>query len=300
MKNKIISNSHSELPFKKDGANLFLEIMSTISVFLFTITLSGFFMINSLVTSWDKGIVNGFTVQVMEDEKASGEPSEVRLNKVVNFFEQVENVQKVRVISDKKVAKLMRPWLGDNIDISVLPMPELIEVRVKDSSSFDFDKVAKELSKIAPYTSINAHQIWLNKLIIFAKSVKMLALSVLFLVFMICSFSIFYATKTSLGIHQNVFEILHIMGATDDYVAKQYARRGFFIGLVSGIIGVLVAACALWIISDVSADLKGGIFDKAALGYTDVLYIMTIPMITAMISMFTSYYTVRKTLGKIM
>ena len=74
MKNKIISNSHSELPFKKDGANLFLEIMSTISVFLFTITLSGFFMINSLVTSWDKGIVNGFTVQVMEDEKASGEP----------------------------------------------------------------------------------------------------------------------------------------------------------------------------------------------------------------------------------
>ena len=90
------------------------------------------------------------------------------------------------------------------------------------------------------------------------------------------------------------------MGATDDYVAKQYARRGFFIGLVSGIIGVLVAACALWIISDVSADLKGGIFDKAALGYTDVLYIMTIPMITAMISMFTSYYTVRKTLGKIM
>ena len=300
MKNKIIYNSRAELPFKKDGANLFLEIISIISVFLFTITLAGFFMINSLVNSWDKGIVNGFTVQVTDEKTTDETQADVRLNKVINFFEQIENVEKVRLVSDKKIAKLMRPWLGDSVDVSVLPMPKLIEVKVKANSSFNFDKVAKDLSKVAPYTSINAHQVWLNKLIVFAKSVKALAFSILLLVLIICSFSIFYATKTSLGIHQNIIEILHIMGATDDYIAKQYARRGFFIGFVSGLIGVLAGGAVLWFMADVAAGLKGGIFDKASLDTVSVMYILTLPMITALISMFTSYYTVRKTLGKIM
>lgn len=301
MKNKIKTNSHSELPFNKDGANVFLEIMSTISVFLFTITLAGFFMINSLVSTWDKGIVNGVTVQVMPDENnLDADELNARINKVVNFFENLKGVDKVRIVSDKQVSKLMSPWLGNNVDIQALPMPKLIDVRLTDYSASDFDAIAKELYQVAPYTSINVHQVWLNKLIAFAKSVKLLALSVLILVLSICSFSIFYATKTSLGIHRDIIEILHIMGATDDYIAKQYARRGFFIGLLSGVVGVALSFVAFWFIAGVASGLKGGILDKASLDFVSILYICSIPMWTAMISMCTSYYTVRKTLGKIM
>lgn len=301
MKNKISTKSHAELPFKKDGANLFLEIMSTISVFLFTITLAGFFMINSLVSNWDKGIVNGFTVQVMPNEKVSdADELNLRVNKVVNFFENSQGVEKVKIITDIHVAKLMAPWLGSNIDITSLPMPKLVDVRVSKDFKTDFDVIAKELYKIAPYTSVNAHQVWLNKLIAFAQSVKLLALCILLLVLSISAFSIFYATKTSLGIHRNIIEILHIMGATDDYIAKQYARRGFFIGLLSGVVGVVLSSISLWSIAEVASGLKGGIFDKASLDFISILYICSIPMWTAFISMSTAYYTVKKTLGKIL
>ncbi len=299
MQSNISSVAHSEIPLKSDSANLFLEIMSVIAVFLFTITLSGFFMVNSLVANWDKGIVNGFTVQVMIEGRVNNE-NDLRVNKVLSFFENLSEVEKVSVVSDKHIIKLMKPWLGDNIEIADLPMPKLIDVRLKDSSIQNFDKIAKDLHKVAPYSSINSHQIWLHKLIIFAKSVKMLALSILLMVLFICLFSVFYATKTSLGIYQNIIEILHIMGATDNYIAKQYARRGFFIGLISGIVGVVLAIFSLWLISNMGAPLKGGIFDKLTLAVSAKLYICSIPMVTALISMYTSYITVKKVLGKIM
>ena len=165
MKNKIIKHIHSELPFKKDGANLFLEIITTISVFLFTITLSGFFMVSSLVDSWDKGIVNGWTVQVKPDD--TDEKTELRLNKVINFFENRSEIEYVKVVNDKQMHKLMAPWLGNSVDLSVLPIPKLIDVRTKKGSNVDFDKIAQELAETASYTTINSHQAWLKKLINF-------------------------------------------------------------------------------------------------------------------------------------
>ena len=298
MKSKISKHFHSELPLKKDGANLFLEIVTTISVFLFTITLAGFFMVSSLVHSWDKGIVNGWTVQIMPADNI--EETDLRVNKVINFFEKHTAIEKVRIISDKQINKLMAPWLGSDVDITSLPIPKLIDVRAKSSVEINFDKIAQDLSETAPYTTINSHQVWLKKLINFAQSVKILASAILLTVLTISAFSIFYATKTSLGIHQNIIEILHIMGATDDYIAKQYARRSFFIGLLSGLVGVCLGALGLWFVSGFAANLKGGIFDKASLDIYAMLCIASIPIITALISMITAYGTVRKTLGKIM
>ena len=298
MKNKTIV-THSELPLEKDGANLFLKIISTISVFLFTITLTGYCMINSLVDSWDKDIVDGFTVQVIPDETDANQ-TDIRLNKVVNFLENIDGVEKVRVINDKQVNNLLKPWLGNNVDILSLPMPKLIDVRLKKGADTNFDKISEELKQLDSNTLSNSHQIWLNRLLNFAKSIKMVAVGVLFIVLISCSFSIFYATKTSLGIHKNIIEILHIMGATDDYIAKQYAKRSFFIGLISGAIGVVLGACALFFISNYASQIPSGILDKASLDLKSYFSIATIVMFTAIMSMITAYYTVRRTLGKIL
>ncbi|MBQ8870871.1 MAG: FtsX-like permease family protein [Alphaproteobacteria bacterium] len=299
MNNKVKKHNHSELPLEKDGADLFLKIISTISVFLFTITLTGYFMVNSLVNNWDKSIVDGFTIQVMPDEKDVTQ-TELRVNKVIVFFESLEEIEKVRLVGEKQIHKLMKPWLGDNVELSDLPMPKLVDVRLKKGFKSDFSKIAANLAEIAPYTSVNSHQVWLNKLLNFAKSIKILTCGILILVFLSCTFSIFYATKTSLGIHKNIIEILHVMGATDDYIAKQYARRSFFIGLFSGIIGVFIAALALTFIQSFASELKGGIFDKASLNFGAYISIASIVMFNALILMLTAYYTVKRTLGKIM
>lgn len=69
----------------------------------------------------------------------------------------------------------------------------------------------------------------------------MLALSVLALVIGITSGAIFYSTQTSLGLHKDIIEILHLLGAKDTYIAQQYAAKTAVLGFWGGLIGVVFA-----------------------------------------------------------
>lgn len=48
-----------------DSSNLFLQIMISIAVFLFGVTLAGVLSINSMLAAWNESILGSLTVQIM-------------------------------------------------------------------------------------------------------------------------------------------------------------------------------------------------------------------------------------------
>lgn len=301
MKTKIQIVHKAELPLNEDKANFFLQISTAISVFLFSIALAAYFMTSSMINSWNKSIVDGLTVQIMPaSEDLSEEDDLLRTNKVISFFEGLEGVSKVKKVSDEQIQKLMEPWLGKNADIDSLPMPKLLNVRLKDGKTFDFAKTADSLKEFAPYASIDNHGLWLKKLIKSAGSLKLLSLFVLALVLSAAVFSLFYAVETSLKVHQNIVEILHIMGATDSYVAKQYALRGLKVGFVASLGGMLLGLLALFVISHLSSGLQTGLIGAASLSAMHWLVIVSLPIWAALLSMMMSFWSVKRVLRKMM
>lgn len=301
MKNKIMLNPHSELPLKDDSSNLFLKIMIAVAVFLFTMTLTAQMLIDKATVSWGRDISGSFTVQIKPgSDSLDTKEEQLRLNKVIHYFEQNQAVESVTLISDKQMQRLMSPWLGKNLDLSILPLPKLLDVRLKDGQMPDFEAINQELNKEMPYTSIDNHRIWLTRLLSFADTLSFLALTVLSMVLISSAFSIFYATQTSLGLHRQIIEILHIIGATDDYIARQYAHRSLFMGLVAGIIGLAAAILALQLLRHAAGGLDAGILAVPSLTVYDWLIISSLPLWAAVLSMATAYWTVKRVLGKIM
>ena len=300
MKNSVMLNRHAELPLNKDKANLFLEIMMAITVFLFAVALSGYFLVDTVVNKWNQNIAGSLTVQIMPSEtELTEDEANLRLNKVITFFYNFPNVSKVVLVSEQQMQQLMSPWLGADTDITDLPMPKLLDVYL-ENENFDYEKTAAELKELAPYASIDDHRIWLHRLLELAASVKTVAVSVLLMILAVCVLSIFYATCTSLGIYKDIIAILHIMGAQDGYIAKQYARRGFVIGLFSGVVGLLLALLSFRFLAYMSADMEQGLIGNLSLTAANWLALCSLPPITACISMATAYYAVTKTLRKIM
>jgi len=293
--------SSSELPLKNDKANFFLEISTTVSVFLFTITLAAYFMISSMINSWNKSIIDGLTVQIMPSlELLDQNEEQMRINKVVLFFEGLDGVEKVKLISDRQIKKLMAPWLGTNANIESLPLPKLLSVNLQNGQQFDYQKVSEDLKEIAPYASIDNHTLWLKKLIKSASSLKALSLFVLVLVLSASVFSIFYAVETSLKVHQSIVEILHIMGATDSYIAKQYATRGFKVAFLSSTCGMILSVLALFMISHLSSGLETGLIGAASLNGYHWCTLVSLPIWAAVMSMEMSFFCVKQTLRKMM
>ncbi len=291
-----------ELPLNNDSSSVFLQIMISISVFIFAITLAGVLSINSMLRNWNDSILGSLTVQIMpindsDRDKAAADTLENQ-KKAIEYLESVAEIEKVTPLSDEQLQKLIQPWLGDGIEIGNLPVPRLIDVRIKKGETLDFGVLAENLAQVSPQASVDNHKLWLNKLIRFADGLKMLALSILFLVILVTSGAIFYSTQTSLGLHHYIIEILHTMGAKDAYIAQQYARRTGWLALVGGVIGVALSIPTIFLIASLAEQIEGGIISGAHLSAESWITILILPLFAVMIAMFTAYYTVKRTLEK--
>ncbi len=300
---KIIAR-RQELPLKGENTTLFLQIMISIALFIFAITLSGVLAINSMLANWNESILGSLTVQIMpvnntDRAKAMAETLEHQ-DKTVEFLKTVDGVIKVTPLPDSQLQKLIQPWLGDGVNLGNLPIPRIIDVKLAPDANIDFGKVAADLAQVSPYASLDNHKLWLNKLIKFADGLKVLAMSVLALVTAITSGAIFYTTQMSLGLHGAIIEILHIMGAKDTYIAQQYARRMAFLGLVGGVIGLLFAIPTIFFIASLARQIEGGIISEANLSFNDWIMIFSLPLFSMGIAMGTAYCTVKRTLLKML
>ena len=300
---KIIAR-RQELPLKGENTTLFLQIMISIAVFIFAITLSGVLAINSMLANWNESILGSLTVQIMpvnntDRAKAMAETLEHQ-DKTVEFLKTVDGVIKVTPLPGSQLQKLIQPWLGDGVNLGNLPIPRIIDVKLAPDANIDFGKVAADLAQVSPYASLDNHKLWLNKLIKFADGLKVLAMSVLALVTAITSGAIFYTTQMSLGLHGAIIEILHIMGAKDTYIAQQYARRMAFLGLVGGVIGLLFAIPTIFFIASLARQIEGGIISEANLSFNDWIMIFSLPLFSMGIAMGTAYCTVKRTLLKML
>ena len=302
--NKNMIARKKELPLQDDSSNLFLQIMISIAVFLFGVTLAGVLSINSMLAAWNESILGSLTVQIMpindvNQEQAAAETL-AQQEKAVELLKSKPEVEKVTPLNNPQLQKLIQPWLGDGVAVSDLPIPRLIDVTLKPGAEVDFLRWSEELAETAPQASLDNHKLWLNKLIKFADGLKVLALAVLTLVVLITSGAIFYSTQTSLGLHKYIIEILHLLGAKDTYVAQQYAKRTAWLGFLGGLYGLVLAIPTIFVIANLARQIEGGIISDARLNSADWTAILSLPLFSMLIAMSTAYYTVKKTLEKFM
>ena len=292
----------NEIPTDDEETSVFMYVLSSIYMYLFVVVLALVMTINTMVGNWEKDILGSITIQVspIEDEnkKIDTAKTEEQLNKVLQFVENAQGVKSVHVLDNKTVEKLMTPWLGNKVDVTTLPIPQLLDVQLEDNAEINYDEMTQGLHKFTPNAAIDNHRLWLNRLLKFAGSLKVLALCVLLMVAGICAFSIYYSARTSLGINMNSIEILHIIGAKDDYIAEQYAKSYAKIGFFSGVIGLIFAIPSIMIVSKYGISSGSGLLNGAGLSTFHWFIMMTTPLFSLFYAMGTAYYTVRKSLEK--
>lgn len=302
MRRDLLIGQKQEIPAEDSDSPIFMAVLTSIYMYLFIIMLAIFMAINAMASSWEKDITGAITVQVapIEDlnKHIDSAKTQEQLNKVQQFIEQVAGVADVKLLDEQVIQKLMTPWIGSKVDLSTLPIPQLLDVRLKPDAELNYDEITRGLKLLTPNASIDNHRLWLSRLIKFATSLKTIALAILLMVVAICAFSIYYSARTSLNINIESIKILHIIGAKDDFIAKQYAFDYAKIGLLSGIIGLMAAVPCIILVGKYGVSTGSGLLSGAKLSSFAWTLIMLTPLFALFYSMITSYWTVRKTLEK--
>lgn len=291
---------HSDLPLAGDATSRFLPWLVALMVFMASMAVAGAFVISSVIDRWDHDVSGTLTVQVLPagggDQAEAATDERVRM--AVEVMRKVPGVLMVKAFDKKRTLALLEPWLGGTDVVQDLPLPRLIDVTVDADTRIDLTEVAERLSRAVPGASLDDHRVWLSRLINLSRTIQWLAIVVVMLIGAVTSATVVYGTRTGMAVHHGIIEVLHLIGAHDDYIARQFADRAFALGIAGGLMGLAMAMPALTAIGWAARRLEGGFLPSLSLPLFGYITIGLLPLLAAGLSMLTARLTVHGTLSR--
>ncbi len=298
----IIGSKRYDLPLDNSEDTRFLITLITLMSFLAVLALSGVFALNSMTNKWSSGLENKITIEISVETKDGHILSQdTILKETKDLYEMLsshKSVRSVEILGSEEIQELISPWIGNDLDLANIPLPGLIAVEIKNLDDDDFHILKKDIQKTSKHANIETHEQWLADLINFTKTLKTLSLLIALLIGSITTIAIASAVRTRLAIHHDEVELLHYMGATDDYIIHQFQRHTIMLALKGAIIGTVLGISVVSSLTFFSRGSGSELMPVIYIGISGVFILLFIPVIAAIITAITSHITVLRSLAK--
>ncbi|MGF1544637.1 MAG: cell division protein FtsX [Parvularculaceae bacterium] len=205
---------------------------------LAALALAALVAINVAANAWTEELAASMTVQVKGVDRAE---IAARADAAVAALETAPGVVDVRLRSPREAAQLLEPWLGENAD-RYLNVPAIIEVKVEPAVRDDLEALRARLAAAAPGVVLDDHGDWNLILASAARGGQLAAFGVFTLILAAACAVAAFAARAGLAANADIVSLLHLIGATDDFIAAEVQRRFLAIGLKGALAGLVVAA----------------------------------------------------------
>ena len=288
----------TDLALEQDNHSRFLPWLIAFMVFLAVLAMAGTFFLNGLVASWDRSMGGTMTVQLPAADDSKQDKKNI--DKALKILRDSPGIAQARVVTAREMMGLLEPWLGSSASLSDLPLPQLIDVTLSSSDKINVEAVEKRLKAAFPLANIDDHRVWLDRFLRLIRTVQAIAISVLILIGLATIGTVIFTTRTGLAVHQEAVEVLHLIGAQDSYIARQFATRAMMLALRGGLIGLALAVPTLIGIGVLSAAMDAGVIPKLTMRIGEWLIIIVMPFLAALLAMITARFTVLKSLAQML
>ena len=242
----------------------------------------------------------GVTVQIV-----TAAPSE-RLRQaaaVTAVLAKAPEVAEVRQVAQEELNTLVEPWLGTRPgdDVEALPIPALIDVRLKGAATAD--RVAHLRALVVPVASsarADAQAGWLAPVFAAIGTLQWLAGGLIALLALATIAAVLLASRNALGNHRETIEIVHMLGGTDRQIARVFQRSMAFDAAAGGTVGLLFGVVTIVTLSRQFAGLGSGMVSGAVLHWQDWIVIAAIPLAGVALAVLTARLTVLAALRRML
>jgi cell division transport system permease protein len=232
--------SGSLIPFKSGGGVLMALIVAAMA-FLACFALAGSLGASKLANAWTEGLSGAATVRIGAEEVAP----ERQLSIVIDILKSTEGVIDATPLTDDEVAALLKPWFGATPNLEDLPAPAIVAVTIDPLNEPDVSIVQARLDGAATGAVYDDHGEWRGRAASAAHAVRSVALGALFVCALAIAAVVVMSVRSGLSAQQANIATLRLAGAEDRYVAGLYQSRYFWLGLIGGGLGCLLALAVL-------------------------------------------------------
>ncbi|WP_395665228.1 cell division protein FtsX [Methylocella sp.] len=223
-----------------------LVTVIAIMTFLAALTAGAAMLIADASSSWRSEVAREMTIQIRPTQ---GRDIEADLRKTAELARRTPGIASARPFSRDESEELLEPWLGSNLDLSELPVPRLVALTLRPGAHLDATALARAVADAVPGATLDDHHRWMRRLALMANSVVVAAALIFALVLAAMILAVAFATRGAMAGNREIIEVLHFVGAADEYVARQFQRHFFRLGLRGGLIGGVSAIVAFYLTS---------------------------------------------------
>lgn len=232
-----------------------LTLVVSIMCFLACLTAGAVFMIHQSAEAWVKDIASEVTVQVEPPDTGDAEKI---VGDVSAFLTKERGISAVKVLSVEDSAQLLEPWLGSIDTLKALPVPRLIALELDRSTPPDLEAVRASLSGQFQGVTLDDHRGWQRQIRTVTHGFALGGLGILLLVASATTAVIVAATRSALASNREIVEVLHFVGATDRFIAREFEKHFLSLGIRAGLVGALCAMATFLLLPFVLGLIGGG------------------------------------------
>jgi cell division transport system permease protein len=211
-----------------------LVIVIAIMTFLAALAAAAALLVADSSAEWRSEASSEASVQV---RPKPGRDLEADVRKAAAILQATPGVLEAQVYSKADSEGLLAPWLGQGLDLSELPTPRMIVVKLDSRKRPDLESLRAELAASTPSAVLDDHHIFVERLADMARTVVAVSVLVFALIVAAMAVAVASATRAAVATNREIVEVLHIVGAADNFIAREFQRRFLALGLRGAAIG---------------------------------------------------------------
>ncbi|WP_291828649.1 ABC transporter permease [Bosea sp. (in: a-proteobacteria)] len=275
-------------------------LMAVIAILTFLAALSAGAAVLAARASeqWRGAVANEMTIQIRPDSRRD---IEADIARAATMARTVQGITAVQPVPRSESDKLLEPWLGTGLDLVELPVPRLIVLKLQSGAGPDLAALREALRREVPTAILDDHRLWIRRLSTMASTIILSGAAVVLLVLAAAALAVAFATRGAMAGSRDSVEVLHLVGADDDFIAREFQSRFVRLGLRGGTIGGIGAILVIALLGFLSSRLSAApeaeqlqaMFGAFEIGWAGYGAVILVAMVVAAISGLVSRITVR-------
>ena len=232
------------LPLGRDASSRYGAWIVAATVYVAALGLAAAMAIASAEQSWRGTFAGRISVQV----PASPDGTENRVAETVALLLATPAIEEAVPIDEAVSRALLEPWLGAGPGLDALPLPTLIDVRLRRGTELDIVALEVALDAAVPGTRIDEHGLWLERVLRFTRALQAFGAALAALFALTAVATAVFATRAGLAAHGEAIGIMRLVGARDAGIARQFVAHSRNLAIKGGIVGCALAAATLFLL----------------------------------------------------
>ncbi len=284
------------LPLGRSAGGRYGPWIVAAALFVATLATAATMAIRNAEQGWRTALAGKITVQVPAPTGLSDEPAA----EIVALLRATPAIAEAEAIDAAVARALLEPWLGAGAEIETLPLPTLIDVRLRPDARVDIVALEVALDATVPGTRIDDHGIRLAHVLRFALALQIFGAAVAAIFGLIAIVTAIFATRAGLSAHREEIGILQLIGAWDGYVARQFAAHARNLSIKGGVPGCALAAGALILLDRYAPDGNAFMVPGMTLSPIQWVVLACLPPVVTAIAMAAARMTAVRALSRVM